>query len=538
MPDKHAPPTSKALLDTLTDSTALPALVARLDAPALKRLVDDVGMADAGALIEHASASQLKHLIDESVWASAVPGVPESLDVEALLRWFEVMLDVGESFAAERLLELGDDFCAMAFAKLVTVNGSEADPGDEFSVVIGVYFVGARVTDEWDVVQAVLNDLWGEAPDFLEALLGRLSFRHSVLGIEGENDAGDVLERDAAHEWAENRRRRGFVVAAEAGWFLERIAATELDALVAEDTYDLATAQYFELQAQNAEAASDEADEPAADEEDAPLDEDAELDALQQEFERYETTRAEQRLLLTGPDGHDERLPVRRALAALNADADVMESRAQELSYLSNLVMTGCPLDGARLEEADAANLILATCNLGGAYLGWLDDGALDGDDALLVELLRVEPGLVRLFRLGWKLNAQVPLQVAGALKRALLDERSPTRAGLAGWLVEEVEALLTEPDLVALTRAGRFEEVRESIEILRMVFRPPAVTALCRLVDQVPRVSTLLEMPTPPTDDELSGGLEDEEWRYLSSMRDLQMINGTLNGLHGWVNG
>ena len=65
---------SKYLLKTLTDNPALPAFVRTLKAPVLKRLIDHVGLHDAGDLIALTSTEQLREIFEVSLWESLAPG--------------------------------------------------------------------------------------------------------------------------------------------------------------------------------------------------------------------------------------------------------------------------------------------------------------------------------------------------------------------------------------------------------------------------------------------------------------------------------
>src|SRR5512147_1075016 len=115
---------SKNLLKTLTDNPALPAFVRTLKAPVLKRLIDHVGLHDAGDLIALTSTEQLREIFEVSLWESLAPGQAERLQPEKFLEWLDVMLEVGPTFAAQRLIELGDTFVTLNFAPLIKVTDS------------------------------------------------------------------------------------------------------------------------------------------------------------------------------------------------------------------------------------------------------------------------------------------------------------------------------------------------------------------------------------------------------------------------------
>ena len=91
------------LLKTLTDTPALPAFIPLMPATELKTLIDRVGVEDAGTMIEFTTPMQLAEVLDEAVWTNPAPGTPEKFDPPEFFRWLEVMLDISDEFAVERL---------------------------------------------------------------------------------------------------------------------------------------------------------------------------------------------------------------------------------------------------------------------------------------------------------------------------------------------------------------------------------------------------------------------------------------------------
>jgi hypothetical protein len=532
-----------ALVNTLTDSSALPALVEKLEPRALQQLVETIGIEDAGSVIVHASATQMAHLVDESVWASVEPGRPESLSIADLLRWFELWVDIGDSFAAEKLVDLGEEFCAMALSKLVVVGtgGGGAQGADEYSQIIGTHTVSPRFDDEWDPVRTTLVALWDDYPDFLETILNRLNFRHSILGISGEDDLQSTLEADASYERETRKEARGFVGTATAGAFLHELAKADLDSLVEETSYDAYTAAYFQRRTRsalldedaqepsNSTASSTKSTDPAA--ADSGLD--SELDELQRDLEQYEIIHEQRVELLTGPATDAQpQLPIRQALAALVKDLDLFEQRSNELVYLSNTVMSQVTLGDTKLSEAQAANLALATCNLGGSYLLWIDAReALDADVNAYGDLLSAEPGLVKLFRIGWNLLQHLPAQATNRMSQALSGAHTAEILATRPWLIDEVSTLLHDPDIVSLAKDRDFFAVRETLKVLSIVLEPGALEVLNLLIDDLPRLARALDH----TDLDAIGPVRE---RYITCMQDLFLLDRYLGQLHHQVKG
>ncbi len=553
-------PDAKRLMATMTSSAALPAFVPSIDPHTLKHLVDDVGLEDAGPLIAHASQRQLVHLLDETLWTGARPGDPDKLSVADLLRWLDLWNGLGEGFVADKLYELGDDFCALAFSRLLRVSDYDMAPRvlDEFTHAIGRYVVRVRVDDEWDAVQTAVTALWRDFPDFCEAIFARLAFRHSVLKMAGEDDTAKVLDGDASHAHERGREESGYVTSVMAGSFLRALVSADVDALADEAGYDLQTAEYFrrraQLKAATAESASGELsasddsdavaaqDDPAEDDDGASQRSDhaaqaegdgadgvtdaAELHGLAAELQAYERAQLRPAALLTGPETVDVRPSdwVRVALGRLQADLECFDARMDELTYLSNLVMAGLDQGGDRLESGAAANLVIATCNLGAGHELWLD-GDVDGVEAVHDMLLQA-PGLVRLFRIGWHLLANLPLTAAQRLKALFADATTRERLAEKPWVLSEVDGLLGAPDFEEVVAARQFEDAQETLKILGIALEPEAVVALCVLTDGVPRFARVLEDRAP------TGAVMTYAARDLMTMSDLMTVHRFLDNL------
>ncbi|MGD8831803.1 MAG: DUF6178 family protein, partial [Pseudomonadales bacterium] len=317
---------ARALMETMTASAALPAFVKRIDPHTLKHLVDDVGLEDAGPLIEHVSHTQLVHLLDETLWTGARPGDPDQLSVAELLRWLEVWNGLGSGFVADKLYELGDEFCALTFSRLLVIVDFDMAPRllDEHTLAVGRYIVRVRIDDEWDVVKDSVTALWRDYPDYCEAVFARLAYRHSVLKLFGEDDTAGLLDADAGYAHEQGREEAGYVTSVMAGTFLRNLTDADVDALAAERAYDLQTTEYFRRRSQlqregspaggmqtvwqnlhadasDGEPADDapEGQAPAGADDGAPS---RDLAALEAELASYERAQLRPAALLTGPE--------------------------------------------------------------------------------------------------------------------------------------------------------------------------------------------------------------------------------------------
>src|ERR1700754_5024742 len=105
--------TGSRLLQTLQANPALPALLRDLQPTALARLVERVGLNDAGELMALAPTRKLLQALDESLWKSPEPGVAESFDAGELVAWLEAWNEIGDAFVAERLAAMSDEYRAL-----------------------------------------------------------------------------------------------------------------------------------------------------------------------------------------------------------------------------------------------------------------------------------------------------------------------------------------------------------------------------------------------------------------------------------------
>ena len=87
---------SRALLTRILDEPNLVAAVQALPAPVLGKLIDHVGLEDAGEIVALASTEQLKRIFDDDLWRSERPGKDETFDASRFALWLEIMLEAGE----------------------------------------------------------------------------------------------------------------------------------------------------------------------------------------------------------------------------------------------------------------------------------------------------------------------------------------------------------------------------------------------------------------------------------------------------------
>ena len=511
----------KRLLKDLTDNPALPGFVRSLDPPILKQLIDKIGVEDAAPLVALSEPTQLAEVLDESIWKSSVPGAPETFDPIEFLRWLEVMLEVGDEFLSERIESLDEDLLAAAFHHYfrvvdlsIKIFADDDGPARVHEVassadsagLYGSYEVKARFDDEWVTLSPMLDALYLEHPKLLYALLGRCC----ASGAFTESRGPSLAEMDAADRRTRGRETRGFVDPVAARTLLETACTASLDELAAESAYDLDTVRYFKIveRAQAQAFAEKEKAKPPPEDEAVVEDDVTELETIVAGV--IDESRSRPVALLTGPQAQIS--PLQAALAKLGqTDPDAQAARLAEVVYLSNVLMVGWSLDGKAVAEKASVEVVMAAASLGLDYLGSPDP----------VQELVSEPGLVRLFRIGWHITRGLSVSVARRLRRVL--EATDFADSPRAWMFQEVSAAIGRPEFLADIEAGEFEAVHESLHMLSLLL-PFAVCAQLRaLVNDLPRIVAEVSEDDEP---------EVTKYAYFASLDDLDEVDALFEAI------
>src|ERR1041384_7842488 len=114
-------PSSRQLLARVLETPELAEQVQSLPPPVLGKLIEHVGLEDAGELVALATTEQLAHIFDEDLWKSSRVGEDERFDSARFLLWLELMLEADERRIAERLAELPQELLVLAFHRHMLV---------------------------------------------------------------------------------------------------------------------------------------------------------------------------------------------------------------------------------------------------------------------------------------------------------------------------------------------------------------------------------------------------------------------------------
>ncbi|MBI4956112.1 MAG: hypothetical protein HY908_29100, partial [Myxococcales bacterium] len=202
-------PSTRQLLARILDAPDLPAQVQALAPAVLARVVEHIGLEDAGELVALATPEQLALVFDHDLWRAARPGEDETFDAERFLVWLAVLREAGDELVAEKLHALPEDLVTLAVHRLVLVLDLDAliavmqDGGEDVAATekalectlheeIEQYRLVARQHDGWDDLLAALLALDRDHHDELMSILER-SAAMSADYIEDNGGLYEVL---------------------------------------------------------------------------------------------------------------------------------------------------------------------------------------------------------------------------------------------------------------------------------------------------------------------------------------------------------
>jgi hypothetical protein len=416
----------------ILDRPELVAAVRELPAPVLGRLIDRVGLEDAGELVALASSEQLQGVFDQDLWRAAAPGEDEKFRPERFALWLEIMSEGGEAFLIEQLWALPRDLLTLAVHRLLLVVDMDAlwqrftepseglerleraldaplfEEWEEFRLL-------ARDPMHWDVVFAALIALDRDHHDLLRAILEQCCALSSEYieergGLYEVLTSEEMLEGDVAGEREDRRAAEGFVAPADARSFLELARRGEQP-----ETRDPLTAAYFRARASERPARPAESAAPVSGTQLAgPA---ADVSSLVQLLEdaalvgppRQQSLAAlaagpaaakqrgkHARVDRSQPTAAEEPMLLQAALVELRLRRrDLFSQRIEELGYLANVLIAGS--SDRRPRPVEALEQAIAVCNTG-------LERALGPDRALAraVELLEGTPA-DQMFRRGYR---------------------------------------------------------------------------------------------------------------------------------------
>lgn len=519
-------PAARNLLTRILDQPGLCAAVQGLAPGALAKLIDHVGLEDSGELIALATTDQLKKVFDEDLWKADRPGQDESFDADRFVVWLEIMLEAGEQFAAQKVAELSEELFTIALHRHVLVISLDEAPetltdcSEDYlldkaldsclSFEFGEYQLISRKLEGWDVLITVLAALDKEHHDVLQRALARCYHMSSDYieesgGLLRVLKQDEMLEQDAAAEREDRRSQQGFISPSTAASFLGLARVTPLAQLESQTVDPVARAYFREFDAAAAVATRNKTPTAHAAREQAP--ESRETARLVEVLQQAEVLPADRRQLLL--EGHQTSAPEQGALfrqalqQLLDRDSKKHEKTVEELAFLSNTLVAGCSFAGRSLRPLEAAEAVMAVCNLGLEQLG---------SDALL------EQSAITLFKVGWHLlHEKVVLASSRALANALASKLKSLKSREAVRQLKEVEQALA-----AAIKQGKPWLARARLESHEFLFEGPMLAMLLALLDELPTL----------VGDLASGPHVGREHEYIATAAQVRRVRAFLKKL------
>lgn len=399
---------STVALTRLADDARLLRAVPHLPAATLHALVIRAGLEACGELLALVTPAQLSAVFDLDLWSADRAGADERFDPARFGEWLDVLMEMDAPGAAARLAQVDPMLVVAGLAPHITVydpgtfepieERSGADevqnPGRErgIYVEIGGYMVVARRDDAWDAIVSLLVALDAAHQDaFHRVMRGcqRLSYRGFELdGLDAlPPDAEQVLETLSSRR-AERRDRQGFLPPLQARAFLESARHLSLNEGPPADDWVFVASQRDQaaMAAEPPVAAAGEAVAAASASPSAIV-----ADAVEILREAGVVTGVGRPRLTAAPNQAAPGQPaLQRHLDARGAADDGAWAAAdQEVAFLSNVLSSGCAVQGRRFTPQEAMDAVAATCNLG-----------LESWPAAWGDPLR--HSLVTAFRAGW----------------------------------------------------------------------------------------------------------------------------------------
>jgi hypothetical protein len=498
------------LLTRILEEPALVASVQSLDARVLSKVINHIGLEDAGELVALATTDQLKTIFDEDLWRSQRPGQDETFDAARFGLWLEILLEIGEDFAAQKLTELDENLVTLALCRHLLVididelalrmSGTERSAEDDLTDKalesclyheMEEYRLISKTHEAWDSIVSVLVAMDQEHHEHLRRLLERCCHLSSEY-IEDNGGLFDVLtseemlESDVASDREDRRAGEGFVAASSAASFLNLARGMDLPEILGSPTRDPLTLAYFRAyrpatgKAPGAKKRSPSG-EPEPDEKAARV---AKLVEVLKEAEVLQ--EAHPPLLAEGGSGASspDALFKRAILDLHGRDPDAYSLRMEELSYLGNVLVAGCSFAGRSFRPFEAAEAAVAVCNLGLEHL-LANAPRRTGRGSLARRAAAV---LTRqcadlLFRVGWSLLHRQVSRVAGCALEQTLDQRMQVNDDLdvAAQVARVAKAVR------AAMAADKPWTARGKLDALDAVFDAPTLAAWKALLDECP---------------------------------------------------
>lgn len=537
-------PDESTLLARILNTPHLARVVPRLQPEVLHRVIQTCGLEDSVELVALATPVQLERVFDLDLWRSARPGSNHQLDAERFGKWLEVLLELGEGAAAEKLTGIDPEIMIAAFAQHVRVfdlatrrglsDGEQEEElsggrSDFLSYEVGGYLIEPRRSDAWHAIVSLLPTLDADHPDYFHHLMrGCIRLSNSGWELDGlDNLLSDPDQDmfDLSVEREERREKQGYVAVDTARAFLRSAQQLRLND-PAPPKSPLVRAYFRDIDRTPAETPTSTSQSSApSSAATAPDPEVADALAALVELIGADPTRQPRALL----PSTDTPAPLAEFHAHMqvvcDADIDAYAARTEEFGYLANAMLAGASIQGRGFTRREASDAATAVCNLGIQHwpTHWSAEPAhraggfasgTQPDDLLL------KHDLITVFQVGYSvLYAQVTMRATERLIELLSDFRHgdpETQSGL-----DDLRIAMTRE-----WRAGTPWRARDALDVL-LVLDQPAWATMGGLVSECPVMHASLSAARLRTHTVAA-----EAFEFISERRQIAAVQEFLESL------
>ena len=397
---------SKQVENWLFEESKAVKIIEKMAPRRLMQLINFIGLEDASEIVAFTTSKQLENIFDIDLWKNEKPGEEEKFDFDRFAIWLKIMVDVSESFAAEKLMELDEDLVTLALCKLIwiidletimlSLTNSERSFDDDLTDKIlenslslewDQYHIISKDDNSWDAIISVMTELDKKDHYFLNGLLQRICYI-STEYIEGNGglynvlSSEDMLESNLAANRETRRSHKGFVSPSAAITFLSMAQSTPLKKIEKSKTPDYITRLYFD-------------------------DIKTDLNQFPKSHEELNANRlpdsVKQNQLVESINDNDI-LIFKVIRMTKKQNQNNYTQCIIELNYLANILISGYPYENRTLNPIEATERVLSTINSGLNYLLKINNKKNSVISLNEVAKLVMQESLVKLFKIGWNL--------------------------------------------------------------------------------------------------------------------------------------
>ncbi|MFH0781763.1 MAG: DUF6178 family protein [Pseudomonadota bacterium] len=257
------------LLTRIIEEPDFVQLIQEVSPGILSKLINHIGLEDAGEIVGLATTEQLKQIFDEDLWKTVQSDTEEAFDSDRFALWLTIMLEVSPEFAVTKIMEMDEDLVTLGLAAQIRVleldniaiylrdtdYSEEADIfekalADCLSLELDDFLVLASGTQYWDTIATLLVELDHNDHHYLQTLLARICYITTEYiedngGLYSIFSASETLASDVSGERDERREQLGFVPRPSALQFLQLAVVSSLEEITDPTTQDPITRMHF-----------------------------------------------------------------------------------------------------------------------------------------------------------------------------------------------------------------------------------------------------------------------------------------------------